>query len=622
MATQLPAAAPIVLESRPDFEVFLRTVETHEDDGKRSITVTASSDEIDLGSDRFTLSALKQMEVAFPGLTIFLNHRYSVPEDVFGSVAVASLVPRDGHTDLDLNIVVDEKNPRAIQTFEMIKDGRHLGVSVGVIVVDADFCDEEVAGKKVLELTSIIPLEASIVGIPANRRSWVQNALKAAGLLAAKGGRVIPLSDLGAEGLAIWTPNGFYRLPDIPEEANRMTTPDNTNVQPDPTKAEWTRAYINNLPDSAFATILDGGKKDSEGKTKPRSLRKLPHHDDSGKVDEPHLNNALSREPQTNMPEANHKKAKAHLKRHKGKSSLTSAEIAALDAEYGADHFGDAPQTVAVGEAITRSVLESASTASSMLQAAIAMHQQHMDDPEAATEESQAEMMQMLEDCLEEVGSMHGQEEGVAASAVALPGPGEKSLRDDLAATEFADKFYYLFRALYTSLFEIIATETSSEVKRGEAQRVVNEFGTITMEMVEDVLSALDNTDDDEEARENQMAFLKHFFATGLAALEGWPTAKELPVPQVVSDGSPEIVAQVPSLITAIKALEEKNKTLEASLAEQVQLAVALYRGLNEVMEMPLARKCVPEKVLSDLSEKFPWLDERVIAGLARVSAE
>jgi len=40
----------------------------------------------------------------------------------------------------------------------------------------------------------------------------------------------------------------------------------------------WDRKYINNLPDIAFALILSGGKKDSEGKTKPRSLRKLPHH--------------------------------------------------------------------------------------------------------------------------------------------------------------------------------------------------------------------------------------------------------------------------------------------------------------------------------------------------------
>jgi hypothetical protein len=44
--------------------------------------------------------------------------------------------------------------------------------------------------------------------------------------------------------------------------------------------AEWTAAYINDLPDSAFACPDE---------------RKYPHHDASGKLDLPHLRNALSR---------------------------------------------------------------------------------------------------------------------------------------------------------------------------------------------------------------------------------------------------------------------------------------------------------------------------------------
>lgn len=59
--------------------------------------------------------------------------------------------------------------------------------------------------------------------------------------------------------------------------------------------AVWTRAYINNLPDSAFLYIEPGGKKDSEGKTVPRSLRHLPVKDKTGKVDPPHARNAASR---------------------------------------------------------------------------------------------------------------------------------------------------------------------------------------------------------------------------------------------------------------------------------------------------------------------------------------
>jgi len=72
--------------------------------------------------------------------------------------------------------------------------------------------------------------------------------------------------------------------------------------------AEWDTAYINALPDSAFALILPGGKKDSEGKTVPRSKRKLPYKDKDGKIDKAHLRNALARVNQASAP-ANLKQA-------------------------------------------------------------------------------------------------------------------------------------------------------------------------------------------------------------------------------------------------------------------------------------------------------------------------
>src|SRR3990167_8578640 len=83
-----------------------------------------------------------------------------------------------------------------------------------------------------------------------------------------------------------------------------------------PENAEWTTAFINGLPDSAFAIILPGGEKDGEGRTTPRSLRKLPHHNAEGALDEPHLRNALSRESQTDMPDDAHAPPRAHLNPH------------------------------------------------------------------------------------------------------------------------------------------------------------------------------------------------------------------------------------------------------------------------------------------------------------------
>lgn len=67
-------------------------------------------------------------------------------------------------------------------------------------------------------------------------------------------------------------------------------------------KAVWNTAYINDLPDSAFLYIAPGGEKDGEGKTTPRDLRKFPYKDSDGKIDLPHLRNAIARIPQSNAP--------------------------------------------------------------------------------------------------------------------------------------------------------------------------------------------------------------------------------------------------------------------------------------------------------------------------------
>ncbi|HXH82561.1 MAG TPA: HK97 family phage prohead protease [Candidatus Tectomicrobia bacterium] len=81
-------------------------------------------------------------------------------------------------------------------------------------------------------------------------------------------------------------------------------------------KAVWSAAFINDLPDSAFAVILPGGEKDETGRTTPRDLRKLPHHGPDGEVDLPHLRNALARLDQTDMPEEYREQARRHLERH------------------------------------------------------------------------------------------------------------------------------------------------------------------------------------------------------------------------------------------------------------------------------------------------------------------
>ncbi len=110
------------------------------------------------------------------------------------------------------------------------------------------------------------------------------------------------------------------------------------------TAAEWDTAYVNDLPDSSFAYVGPGGKKDGEGKTVPRSLRNLPYKDKDGKVDLPHLRNALARLDQTDIPDAAKKSALAKLRRAAKSAGVGTAQSATY---Y--DTGDDLVEDVAVG---------------------------------------------------------------------------------------------------------------------------------------------------------------------------------------------------------------------------------------------------------------------------------
>lgn len=149
----------------------LKAVKTKSADGKPMLLATASSDATDLENDYFTIQALRQMAAGLKGKLIFANHRYAVPEDVVGQAVDTSLVKRAGLNMLDLMIEVATENPRAVQVYDMVRGGTRLGVSVGVLVKDSR---REKDGRTAI--TDVIPLEASIVGIPANQTAWTQGA--------------------------------------------------------------------------------------------------------------------------------------------------------------------------------------------------------------------------------------------------------------------------------------------------------------------------------------------------------------------------------------------------------------------------------------------------------------
>lgn len=99
--------------------------------------------------------------------------------------------------------------------------------------------------------------------------------------------------------------------------------------------AVWSTAFVNTLPDSSFLYVEPGGKKDSEGKTTPRSKRHLPYKDKSGKIDLPHLRNAIARIPQMKGISAELKaRLQAKARRLLGGKSKSLAEGTEVDEAF------------------------------------------------------------------------------------------------------------------------------------------------------------------------------------------------------------------------------------------------------------------------------------------------
>lgn len=151
-------------------------------DGKMRLHGIASSTTKDLHGDIMSPTAIDDMEAAANrNLTIFLNHSYNVPEDVGGSVerATSRIMGVDGegnpNVDLAFDIVVNDANPRAVAAFEAIERGTKLGLSIGAMIPEGG-AKRQKSGSYVIDHVDL--LETSIVGIPANPRSWVEYAVK------------------------------------------------------------------------------------------------------------------------------------------------------------------------------------------------------------------------------------------------------------------------------------------------------------------------------------------------------------------------------------------------------------------------------------------------------------
>lgn len=166
---------------QPDFTIFTSAMEI-DPEQENVVRMVGSSTERDLHGDTMAISALSDMTQVKPGLTIWLNHSYDLPHDLFGSLLESpTLKLQDGIADISIVSDVETSNPLAVQTYGYIKKGKRLGCSIGCMILEAELDEENDDGYSwfpPLIITHVQTLEWSVVGIPANQRCWVEPAAK------------------------------------------------------------------------------------------------------------------------------------------------------------------------------------------------------------------------------------------------------------------------------------------------------------------------------------------------------------------------------------------------------------------------------------------------------------
>ena len=143
------------------------------------------------------------------------------------------------------------------------------------------------------------------------------------GQLLGDGGETIECPECGGDGTDEATV--YPSLNGGADEEGRI---DDKAAEPDETKAVLSAKAQNDLPDSDFAYIEPGGKKDDEGKTTPRSKRHFPIHDAA------HVRNALARAPQSPFGKKALPKIKAAAKKfgiEVSKSAISDTLFALAD---------------------------------------------------------------------------------------------------------------------------------------------------------------------------------------------------------------------------------------------------------------------------------------------------
>jgi len=141
----------------------------------RFLRGVASDDKIDRHGERFSKNALARMaETAKANLTLFGDHFHSW-ENTLGRVVEAAINPQ-GQFEVVFQLEGEEAQPKIRQLWAKLKGKTKLALSVGGRILKTFI--EDAGGRQVRVLDDIELLEVSIVGIPANPRTWVEAIVK------------------------------------------------------------------------------------------------------------------------------------------------------------------------------------------------------------------------------------------------------------------------------------------------------------------------------------------------------------------------------------------------------------------------------------------------------------
>lgn len=138
------------------------------------VAMLGSSTEKDLHGDIMELSALNDMTNVPANLALWLNHTYTVPDSFFATLASPpELRKKGGIADIRLVGNVELLSDAARKTYTLIQRGARLGCSIGCQVTQYD-----IDGAGIIHILHLEVVEWSVVGVPANQRCWVENAIK------------------------------------------------------------------------------------------------------------------------------------------------------------------------------------------------------------------------------------------------------------------------------------------------------------------------------------------------------------------------------------------------------------------------------------------------------------